>query len=116
VGENARERYRIEYPLRERPRLEIGAESYPVIDCSESGLRFEVTRGHPPELGATVRGAIRFRSGREALILGTVVRVGEAAVAVQFVGAGVPMGVIMREQLELLARYPKHMRSRQSPE
>jgi hypothetical protein len=39
------------------------------------------------------------------------VRVQDGMVAVRFDGTGIPVGVILREQLGLLARYPMHLRS-----
>jgi hypothetical protein len=116
VSENARGYYRVEYPLRERPLMDIDGAMHQVIDCSESGLRFELGRGAPPDPGAMLHGIVRFSNGLEVSIRGTVVRVQDGAVAVQFAGKGIPMGIIMREQLDLLARYPMHLRSRRDPQ
>src|SRR4051812_2123213 len=76
--------YRVVYPVRERPTLQVGSESFSVMDCSELGLRYQVQEAHLPTLGATVSGILHFRRGAEVPVTGEVVRVESGTVAVWF--------------------------------
>jgi PilZ domain len=97
--------YRIVYPLRDRPRLELGGRQHEVVDCSEGGLRFQLTSGAPPELGAPVRAVVRFHEGQEVAVEGAVVRVQGGHVALRL-ARGIPLAVILAEQRYLRAHYP----------
>jgi hypothetical protein len=37
--------YRLVYPMRARPEITIGGETFAVLDLSERGIRWEVPRG-----------------------------------------------------------------------
>ena len=100
-----RAHYRIVYPLRDRPRLELGGGQHEVVDCSEGGLRFQMTSGAPPELGAHVRAVVRFHEGREVVVEGPIVRVQGGHIALRLT-RGIPLAVILAEQRYLLAHYP----------
>jgi hypothetical protein len=100
-----RAHYRIIYPLGDRPRLELGGRQHDVVDCSEGGLRFQMTSGAPPELGESVRAVVRFHEGREVEVEGPVVRVQGGHVALRL-ARGIPLAVILAEQRYLRAHYP----------
>jgi hypothetical protein len=100
-----RAHYRIVYPLRDRPRLELGGRQHEVVDCSGDGLRFQLTGGAPPEPGARVQSVVRFHEGREVAVEGSVVRVQGGHIALRL-ARGIPLAVILAEQRYLLAHYP----------
>ena len=66
---------RVEYAPGERPILLMGDQSFEVVDCAERGLRYLPSHGSIPEVGADVRGTVRFPGGPEVEIEGVVVRV-----------------------------------------
>ena len=106
-----RAHYRIEYPLRARPRFTAAdGRTWPVDNCSELGFRYqtegEVAAEALPPLGAAVRGRIEFRDGLGADVAGVVVRVASGDVAVRLDPPGVPLPIVWAEQRFLLAHYP----------
>jgi hypothetical protein len=109
--QHERAHYRIEYPLRARPRFDASdGRHWPVDNCSESGFRFQ-TEGRlaPDELpavGSRVSGRITFRDGLAADVAGAVVRVARGDVAVKLDPPGVPLPIVWAEQRFLLAHYP----------
>ena len=98
--------YRVTYPIPERPELMVGDHVFPVIDCSELGLRYEAPAERYPELGATVEGRVAFRRGLQVAVAGEVIRVQDGTVALWFNsrGGGVPFGEILAEQRYLRAK------------
>jgi hypothetical protein len=101
-----RARFRIRFPLAERPRLFVGGVEHIVIDCSERGLRFVLREGQCPRVGTDIDGQLQFRCGRLVAVCGSVVRVVDDHVAVQFTTSSVPFGVILDEQRRLRKRCP----------
>lgn len=99
--------YRIRYPRRERPWLVIGGSNFEVLDCSETGLRYQYLGDAPPEPGAVVTGTLRIpREEEELPIEGTVVWVRDREVALHLPETRIPLGMILREQRYLRAHYP----------
>jgi len=97
-----RNAYRIKYPREERPVLDIGERALSVIDCSETGLRFEVVAGAtPPRIGMSLRGRVRFADGTEVDVEGDVTRIEARYAALRFTAAVVPYAVILAEQKRL---------------
>lgn len=96
--------YRIEYPRRARPILELDEVEYPVVDCSENGIRFK-SGGVAFQKGDPVTGVIRFRGRGETKVAGSVVRVQEGHVALLLEEAGIPFPIILAEQRYLRANY-----------
>lgn len=99
-----RSHYRIEYPRRARPVLELDEVEYSVVDCSENGIRFK-SAGVAFEKGDPVTGVIRFRGREETPVVGVVVRVQEGNVALLLEEAGIPFPIILSEQRFLRANY-----------
>lgn len=103
-----RAHFRIQYPEPARPVFVPGdaADAFPVVDCSEQGLRYRPRgRGVPP-LGARARGTVRFHDGVEIPVSGTVVRVQNREVAVHLTDSSIPWNVLLREQLFLRRKFP----------
>jgi hypothetical protein len=93
--------YRVVYPESARPTLVLPEGEFPVIDCSELGLRLALTAGAPAlpyAAGDVIRGELRFRRGVARPISGEVVRVQDRTLAIWFRGDGVPFGEIEAEK------------------
>jgi hypothetical protein len=104
--ENSIERlYRIQFPTPERPTLEANNCEYAVLDCSETGIRYRV-RGPMPEIGTPVSGVLRLRRGEAVDIDGEVVRNYEHEIGLRLRPPGIPLRVIIAEQLFLRKHYP----------
>lgn len=97
--------YRIPYPTQERPTFEAGGSEYDVIDCSETGIRYRV-RGVTPAIGTIQTGVIRFRRDDDVEVEGEVVRIIEGCVGLRLTPPGIPLRVIIAEQLFLRKHYP----------
>ncbi len=69
-----RQHVRHQYPLAQRPMVEIAGKTFPVLDISERGLRIETTPGLEFVDGATVDMTIRFAEGEGLARSGTIVR------------------------------------------
>ncbi len=102
---DGRRHYRIRYPQRLRPRLQLEGQYAVVIDLSEGGLRIvnEVWLALAP--GAAVSGALLLRSGEAARFSGTVVRITPQDIALSL-GQGFSYRIILCEQRSLRARRP----------
>jgi hypothetical protein len=99
-----RSHYRIEYPRRARPVLELDEVKYSVVDCSENGIRFK-SGGVTFQRGDPVAGVIRFPGRGETPVAGVVVRVQEGHVALLLEETGIPFPMILSEQRYLRANY-----------
>lgn len=103
-----RAHYRIQYPESARPVFVPGhlPRGYPVIDCSEKGIRYQPEDPHLPRIGTEARGTVRFRSGEEVAVSGTVVRIQDGDVALHLTAAAIPWRVLLRELFFLRREYP----------
>lgn len=97
--------YRIQYPLPERPVLLAEGQSYPVLDCSEHGLRFIRKLAMPLEVGDIVRGVLTFRRGTQTVVEGEVVRIQGDQVALHLNITPIPLGIVLDEQRHLRSKY-----------
>lgn len=97
--------YRVAYPIAERPTFRIGRYVYQVVDCSERGLRYEVTNRRLPSLGTPLGGILEFRrEGASIEIAGEVIRTRGEIVVLSLDAPGIPFSHIIAEQRYLLAR------------
>ncbi|MFO7262315.1 MAG: PilZ domain-containing protein [bacterium] len=101
-----REYYRIQYPVRERPRFLVDGKEYEVLNCSEMGVCYVVPGEVPIVPGDVVHGKIRFSRGDEVEIEGVVVRVQDGTVALHLAAMPIPFVVILNEQQYLRQKYP----------
>jgi hypothetical protein len=104
MPDSRRNHYRVTYPFAERPALETGRASFEVVECSESGLRFELGERRAPSVGSQVAGKVVFRSGGTVDVVGEVVRLQAGLVALVLGAPGIPYAVVMREQRYLRGR------------
>lgn len=104
--ENSIERlYRIQFPTPERPTLEANDCRYAVVECSETWIRYRV-RGGMPEIGSIVSGVLRLRRGEAVDVEGEVVRIYIGEVGLKLAPPGIPLRIIIAEQLFLRKNYP----------
>jgi len=103
----SRRHFRIRYPLRLRPRLEVEGVSAAVIDVSEGGIRIVYQKGMPLLPGDAVACEVKFCCGDGATLSGNVIRVTEQDVAFSL-ARGISFSIIVREQraLRTRQRYP----------
>jgi hypothetical protein len=99
-----REHYRIEYPTAARPRFLVDGRDRDVIDVCQLGLRYLAAAEERCALGDEVKGVLKFRSGKEVQVLGTVVRLIEREVALRLT-EGVPLRVVLEEQRYIRERH-----------
>lgn len=97
--------YRIQYPLPERPVLLAEGQAFPVVDCSEHGLRYIRRVPNPLDVGDIVRGVLTFKRGTQTVVEGEVVRIQNDQIAVHLNITPIPMGLIFSEQRYLRTRY-----------
>ena len=107
--DTAREFYRIAYPAKARPKLDVAGFSFEVLDLSERGIRFKLGDASAPESGFQLQGTLKFVRGVTAEIVGTVLRVQNGQVAA-VLDEGVPPSVIRAEQRYLLENSRKFQR------
>jgi len=96
--------YRITYPLSERPGFVIGRREHAVVDCSERGLRFEVSGVQAPTLNSLLEGIVQFRRGEQVRVTGTVLRCDGVTAVIVLQGPGIAFSHIIAEQRYLLSR------------
>lgn len=96
---------RIVYPEQARPTLELDGADLPVVDVSEHGIRFAAPADGGPDLGDDVVVVVRFQSGPELRVEGTVVRVSDGAVALRLVSR-LPFAALVSEERYLRSRFP----------
>lgn len=105
-GFNRRQVYRLRYPLRERPVFESEKIPYPVVDLSETGLRFFTRERAAFQIGQKVEGELVLldNAGRRHLE-GTVVRINLGGVALRLSpDTQIPLAMMMREQQRLIQK------------
>jgi hypothetical protein len=106
-GPSAREYYRLDYPLVERPRFVSGSEAWLVCEVSEGGMQLEmaVAAAALLEVDQVLAGALAFRHAEEVEVRGQVMRVQGTRVSVRFEPPGVPWATVLEEERAILARY-----------
>lgn len=99
--------FRIKYPEADRPRLNTAGGSFEIIDCSESGLRYQLGGAAAPAVSKTVQGKLTFGCGECTEVAGYVLRVQDDLVAVRF-AKSIPAVMMLREQRWLRDRAAQH--------
>ena len=106
-SENQRAFFRIDFPLRSRPALQMGKVIARVTECSEGGVAYTAPGVPCPAIGDVVEGRAFFHRGLQVDIRGVVLRVrGPETVAVELAAPGIPYAVILSEQRYLRDKYP----------
>jgi hypothetical protein len=94
----------VTYPLVERPLFEVDGATYQVVQCSERGLRYEVSDGGIPAIGDKVRGTVRFRRGSSVQVTGEVSRAQAGEVVLILHQRGIPFSDMLLEQQYLRSK------------
>lgn len=97
--------HRITYPDEARPIFDLDGAPQPVADVSEHGLRFAAPASASIALGDDVEGIVRFRSGAELRVAGTVIRIADGWAAVRL-AERLPLAALLAEQRFVRTRYP----------
>ena len=100
--------HRIRYPDEARPVFETDGAPRPVADVSEHGFRYlapDTPDAPTIALGDDVEGTLRFLSGAELAVEGTVIRVAEGWAAVRL-AERLPLAAILAEQRFVRRRWP----------
>lgn len=104
-GPQRRQLYRIVYPLKARPRIQLGQESFPVADLCERGIRFLHSGAQRFKMGEEVQAVVHFADGSSVEIRGSVMRVQDKQ-AVLHLGVPISPAKVLQEQRYLLKRFP----------
>ncbi|MGB1580812.1 MAG: PilZ domain-containing protein [Nevskiales bacterium] len=102
-----RRKYRLRYPIAERPVLLINDVSYRVSDLSEGGMQVVFGEDQRVPEDFPFKGTIRYVDGEEVVIVGKVLRSNQKGFTSEF-EQGVSLRRIMRDQIRLRKQYPQH--------
>ena len=91
-----RQYFRHQYPLAERPMLEIKGKTFPILDISERGLRINTAPGMAFVDGATVDITIRFAEREGLAQSGTIVRMQDTHVGI-LLSEAIPLANFFRD-------------------
>ena len=100
-----RTNYRAVFPLAARPTLRVGDSAFPVLDLSETGVRFLVPKGPGFAIGDVVEGHLILSSGVELEVEGVNLRV-TTPQAATYLTKGMPFAVSLEQQRDLQSRFP----------
>jgi hypothetical protein len=98
--------FRIKYPEADRPSLTTGGERYEVVDCSETGLKYQLGGAPEPAVSRTIQGTLTFGYGESTELSGFVLRVQEGLVAIRL-AKSLPAVMMLHEQRWLRDRPAK---------
>lgn len=89
------------YPLACHPRIYLRGMGFIVTEMSEEGLRFDarpVKDFYPLQ---RITGKLAFTQGEVISVMGTILRIASMGEVVVYLSHGIPLSVMMREQLRL---------------
>jgi hypothetical protein len=101
-----RQHYRVAYPPGLRPELRIAGRTFPVLDLSESGIRFE-NREVVRLPGDLLQGTITFHDGGTEKVLGRVFREQDNYTVILLIVKRIPYSRILAEQKLLRQASPR---------
>ena len=96
----------MKFPRTDRPSLTLGGVEAPVIDISESGLKFKAPKPGLFQIRQGVEGTMTFKSGKDIPVKGEVVRLVGDLVMISF-KKNLPLPVLKEEADRLLGIYGK---------
>ena len=105
MSSNQRQHFRIEYPIPDRPKVEIDGKLYPVLDLSEKGLKLLGGPRFKPKTTTKIHGKVYFHDKTMCHVIGVVLRVNDDESVVLKLSDGVPLPKIMDEQRQLIRKY-----------
>lgn len=104
MGVEDRRHFRIKYPPNERPRLVVEDQALPVVDLSESGLKFVGNPAFKPKIKQDIQGVLVFGDDSRENIHGHVVRIVGDMFMIAFKKM-ITKARLAREADRLLSRY-----------
>lgn len=102
-NDDQRQFFRLYYPPALRPSIHIKARRYLVTEVSEAGIRFLLMPLTPFHIGQQVRGALGLLHGVIMPVQGIVLRYTADGEVVLHLSQGIPLSVMMQEQLRVIA-------------
>ena len=106
TGNPNRRHFRMKFPRTDRPNLVLDGVDVPVIDISESGLKFKAPKPGLFQMRQGLQGTLTFKSGKDVAIKGDVVRIVGDLVMISF-KKNLPLPVLKEEADRLLGIYGK---------
>lgn len=104
-GHQRRQLYRIVYPLKGRPRIQVGEESFAVVDLCERGIRFLHSEAPGFKIGQNVQAVVHFADGSSLEVQGSVMRVHDKQTVIHL-GVPISPAKVLQEQRYLLKYFP----------
>jgi hypothetical protein len=93
-----RKHARLKYARPSRTGLFLDTATLPLVDCSQVGIRVQLSKElPPPEVGSMLTGIVWFRHGDTAPVAGKVVRVTDEEVAATLDDVGIPIQSLLAE-------------------
>ena len=99
-----RQYFRLQYPLKERPKAVVQGIPYEILDLSERGVRIKTPSTTPADEGETIELTIKFARGDSLELSGKIVRVQETSIGI-FLTHSIPPERIRAEELYLRTKY-----------
>lgn len=106
-GQQRRQLYRIVYPLKARPRIQVGEDSFAVVDLCERGIRFLHSGAQGFKIGENLQAVVHFADGSGVEIQGSVMRVQDNQ-TVLHLGVPISASKVLQEQRYLLKHFPRY--------
>jgi len=97
TDQQRRQHYRVVYPLGLQPELKIVGRTFPVIDLSEAGIRFENPEGVKLP-GDLLQGTVTFHDGGTEKVMGRVCREQGNYTVILLIVKRIPYTRILAEQ------------------
>ncbi|MEY4630799.1 MAG: hypothetical protein RIQ81_919 [Pseudomonadota bacterium] len=107
-AEQKRQHFRLEFPVKERPRLKLERYELEVLDVSEGGCSVQCDGNAYAKLsrpGTAISGVLTFASGEKVDVAGKVLRVIDGQRIALAFSQGVPLPVMMAEHRRILKQY-----------
>ena len=105
-SQNKREYFRLQYPVIDRPKLQLNGRDFQVFEISEKGLQFAHADKFAFPMGAAVSGLITFHDGQTVSVSGKFVRY-QPLVHIIADLEGIDLQRMLKEQLYLRNKYPE---------
>ncbi len=97
--------FRLCYPKRAMPNINIAGAQYHVSEVSERGLRVLITNSAAFYPGLSLSGSLKLHGERQVFVQGSVLRIEAAEVVIQL-NTGLSFKDMLEEQRYMRQRYP----------
>lgn len=100
-----RAHFRLQYPVPERPIMEVDGRQHQVVEIAEGGIRIVVNRDESMQVGNPFAGEISFHDKVSERVQGEVLRL-DAELAVIKLSLGLSLHRVVVEQAYIQKKYP----------